>query len=170
MRFLIPGLTFIATAIAAHIFVLSSVPGFIMGKAHQTFEAQGIPMNVWVASPRQTPETQRIVRPSPDLAYSICRFDTTNGPVFINAPLWSGYGSLSIFNAQTDNIFVANLEADSEFDGVYIGGPGADPQSHSVAFEGRGIALVRRLAPTEALYNEAAGLVSGATCAPLSPD
>ena len=170
MRFLIPGLIFIITAIAAHIFVLTSVPSFIMGKAHQTFEAQGIPMNVWVASPRQTPETQRIVRPSPDLAYSICRFDTTNGPVFINAPLWSGYGSLSIFNAQTDNIFVANLEADSDFDGVYVGRPGADPQGHSVAFEGRGIALVRRLAPTEALYTEAAGLVSGATCAPLSPN
>lgn len=170
MRFLIPGLIFIITAIAAHLFILTSVPSFIMGKAHQTFEVQGVPMNVWVASPRQTPETQRIVRPSPDLAYAICRFDSTKEPVFINAPLWSGYGSLSIFNAQTDNIFVANLEADSEFDGVYVGRPDANPQGHSVAFEGRGIALVRRLAPTEALYTEAAALVSGATCDAVSAD
>lgn len=168
MRFVLPGLIFILTAIAVHFFVLTSLPGFIMGKAHQTFEAQGIPLNVWVASPRQTPETQRIVRPSPDLAYAICRFDTTEAPVFINAPLWTGYGSLSIFDAQTNNVFVANLESASDFQGVYVGSPDAIPVDDAIAYAGRGIALVRRLAPTEARYEEAARLVSGATCAPVS--
>lgn len=168
MRFLIPGLVFISVAVATHLFVLTSLPGFIMGKAHQTFESQGIPLNVWVTSPRQTPDTQRIVRPSPDLAYAICRFDTLNGPVFINAPLWSGYGSLSIFNAQTDNVFVANLETGSDFEGVYVEVSGASSTENTINLDGRGIALIRRLAPTQAQYDEAASLVAGATCSQAS--
>lgn len=169
MRVLVPALVFVATAIFAHFFVLTSLPGFIMGKAHQTFEKEGIPENVWVASPRQTPETQRIVRPSPDLAYAICRFDTTISPVFITAPTWDGYGSLSIFNRQTDNVFVANLSAGSDFDGIWVGPEGLETgQQNTITLDGRGIAVIRRLAPTQALYDQAAGLVSGATCAPVS--
>mgnify|MGYP000454041085 CR=1 FL=1 len=100
MRLIVPIIVFLITGVLAHVVVLGGIPGFIMGKAHQTFEAQGIPLYQFVASPRQTPQTQRIVRPSPDLAYAICRFDTTQGPVFINAPKGQGYGSLSIFNSQ----------------------------------------------------------------------
>lgn len=164
-RILVPALVFAVTGLFAHFFVLTSLPGFIMGKAHQTFESQGVPTNRWVPSPRQTPETQRIVRPSPDLAYAICRFDTTESAVFINAPLWDGYGSLSVFDAQTDNVFVASLASDSDFEGVYISATkGGDGPGNSITLDGRGIALIRRLAPTQALYDEAAGLVSGATC------
>lgn len=165
MRILVPALVFAATAVFAHFFVLTSLPGFIMSKAHQTFESQGVPTNRWVSSPRQTPETQRIVRPSPDLAYAICRFDTAVSPVFINAPLWDGYGSLSIFDSQTDNVFVASLDADSDFNGIYV--TAADQNSDlgtSITLDGRGIAVIRRLAPTQALYDEAASLVFGATC------
>lgn len=165
MRVLIPALVFAVTALIAHVFVLTSMPGFIMGKAHQTFEAQGVPTNRWVSSPKQTPETQRIVRPSPDLAYAICRFDTTESPVFINAPLWDGYGSLSIFDSQTDNVFVASLASESAFEGVYVTSPdGDDGLGNSITLEGRGIAVIRRLAPTQDLYDQAASLVSGATC------
>ena len=117
---------------------------------------------------RQTPQTQRIVRPSPDLAYAVCRFDTTSGPVFINAPTWDGYGSLSIFNSKTDNVFVADLGPDSDFAGIEVRRPAENNREGALKLEGRGIALIRRLAPTQADHDIAASLVADATCAPAN--
>ncbi|MCR9268819.1 MAG: DUF1254 domain-containing protein [Hyphomonadaceae bacterium] len=167
MRWIVPLIVFLLCAVLGHVFVLTSIPSFIMGKAHQTFEAQGIPQNVFVASPRQTPQTQRIVRPSPDLAYAICRFDTTRGPVFITAPIGDGYGSLSIFNAQTDNVFVADLSPGSDFTGIEVRRPAENNREGALKLDGRGIALIRRLAPTQVAYDRAANLVADASCAPV---
>lgn len=167
MRWILPLIVFVLSGVVGHLFVLTSLPSFIMGKAHQTFEAEGIPENMFVATPRQTPQTQRIVRPSPDLAYAICRFDTTYGPVFINAPTWDGYGSLSIFNSKTDNVFVADLGPGSSFQGIEVRRPAENNREGALKLDGRGIALIRRLAPTQAEYDVAASLVSGATCAPV---
>lgn len=164
MRIIIPLIVFLISGVLGHVFVLGGIPGFIMGKAHQTFEAQGIPENRFVASERQTPETQRIVRPSPDLAYAICRFDTIEGPVFINAPKWDGYGSLSIFNAQTDNVFVASLGPDSDFSGIEVRRAAANTREGALALNGRGIALIRRLAPTQEAHDLASSLVANSRC------
>ena len=170
MRWILPSIVFILSGVIGHLFVLTSLPSFIMGKAHQTFEAEGVPENVFVSTPRQTPQTQRIVRPSPDLAYAICRFDTTSGPVFINAPVWDGYGSLSIFNSKTDNVFVADLGPDSDFQGIEVRRPAENNREGALKLDGRGIALIRRLAPTQDLYDVAASLVPQATCAPVRQD
>ncbi|MEP1144773.1 MAG: DUF1254 domain-containing protein [Henriciella sp.] len=167
MRWVYSFIVFAVSGLAAHYFVLTSIPGFIMSKAHQTFERGGLPMNTWVASPRQTPQTQRIVRPSPDLAYSVCRFDTTNGPIFISAPVGDGYGSLSIFNDQTDNVFVADLSPGSNFAGIEVRRPAENTTPDALALDGRGVALVRRLAPIQSEYDAAAGLVPGAICQPI---
>ena len=152
------------SAAAAHFLVITSLPGFIMGKAQEAIAAQGVPLNVWVATPRQTPQTQRVVRPSPDLAYALCRFDTSSGPVQITAPVGDGYGSVSIFNNQTDNVFVGDLSRGSTFTSVRIE-PGSGAASGNIAFvDGPGLALIRRLAPTQAEYEVAAALVNDATC------
>lgn len=164
MRWIIPLIVFVLCAIIGHYFVLTSIPGFIMGKAHQTFDAQGVPQYAWVASPRQTPETQRVVRPSPDMAYAICRFDTTTGPVFISAPAWDGYGSLSIFDDRTNNVFVADLSAESAFQGVEVRRPAENTSAGALTLDGRGIALIRRLAPTAEDYDRASSLVADAVC------
>lgn len=165
MRWLISLLVLVVMALASHFFVLGSIPGFIMNKAHATFEAQGLPQNMFLSSPRQTPTTQRIVRPSPDLAYALCLFDTANGPVRITAPIGEGYGSVSIFNDQTDNVFVGDLSPGSDFAGVTISHSRhkGDPKP-DVLLNGAGIALIRRLAPTQADYDGAAALVAGAAC------
>lgn len=168
MRWIVPLIVFVLSLVIGHSLVLTAIPAFIMGKAHQSFEKQGVPQNAWTGSPRQTPETQRIVRPSPDLAYAICRFDTTTGPVFITAPTWDGYGSLSIFNDQTDNVFVADLGATSGFQGIEIRRPAENTSAGALILDGRGIALIRRLAPTEADYQRATALLSDAVCAPIN--
>lgn len=168
MKIILPLIVFVLCAVIGHFVVINGIPGFIMGKAHQTFEAQGIPENRWVQSPRQTPQTQRIVRPSPDLAYAICRFDTTAGPVFVNAPTWDGYGSLSIFNDQTDNVFVADLGPTSRFTGIEIRRPAENTSENALTLDGRGVALIRRLAPRQEDFDEARALVSEAVCDPIN--
>ncbi len=172
MRWFISLLVLAASALAAHFVMLSSIPGFIMKKANAVFESQGLPMHQWAISPRQTPQTQRIVRPSPDLAYALCRFDVSEGPVLISAPGWDGYGSLSIFDDQTNNVFVASL--DGQATTVLLGQsiPADLTQTYEEAqpvdFSGTGIALIRRLAADEATYQAAAGLVSRAVCEPIT--
>ena len=167
MRIIVPLIVFVFSAIVGHYVVLGGIPGFIMDKAHQSFEADGIPENTWVQSPRQTPQTQRIVRPSPDMAYAVCRFDTTTGPVFISAPTWDGYGSLSIFNDQTDNVFVADLGPNSTFTGIEVRRPAENTSEGALTLDGRGIALIRRLAPSQDEFDLAASLISGSVCDPI---
>ncbi|MEO0548865.1 MAG: DUF1254 domain-containing protein [Pseudomonadota bacterium] len=168
MRWLIACLVFAVSAVAAHFWVLTSIPGFIISTADSRMAEQGVPEYQWTATPRQTPETQRIVRPSPDLSYSLCRFDVRHGPVFITAPTWDGYGSLSIFNDQTDNVFVGDLGPDSVFSGIVVSRPGAqieaDVAQPTVQVEGVALALIRRLAPDAERYDLAASLVDQSVC------
>ncbi|MEL7540788.1 MAG: DUF1254 domain-containing protein [Pseudomonadota bacterium] len=164
MRLIIAVMVFAVCACAGHFFVLSQIPGLVIGKAHQALQDQGIGQNVWVQTPRQTPQSQRIVRPSPDIAYAICRFDTRDGPVRISAPTWDGYGSLSIFNDRTDNVFVQDLSEISTFDGITVRRRADDSSPDALILDGDGIALIRRLAPTQDAFDRAAVLVADARC------
>ncbi|HRK67250.1 MAG TPA: hypothetical protein PKY73_06825, partial [Hyphomonas sp.] len=62
-------ITFLIGFAAAHFLTLNALPGRIMSKAREAMVERGLPLHHWQMSPRVTPETQTIVRPSPDLAY-----------------------------------------------------------------------------------------------------
>lgn len=103
-----PLLALLLTALLAAICGIIATPRLIMGIAvDRMAERTGI--NRMVHAPLTTPATQTIVRPSPDLAYSACPFDLSQGPLLIDvAPVAGRYSSLSIFDARTDVIFVRN--------------------------------------------------------------
>lgn len=62
-----------------------------------------------------TADNQSIVRPSPDLSYSTCLFDVTNGPVLVDVtPVPGRYWSVSVFDARTD---VAAVRSDRDTKG-----------------------------------------------------
>lgn len=66
-----------------------------------------MPANTFRHAPPATPEQQPIVRPSPDLLYSSCVFDVSEGPVSVYVPAISGhYWSVSVFDARTDTVIV----------------------------------------------------------------
>lgn len=170
MRWILAASVFLLMALVGHIAVLTAIPSLIMGKAHDRMEAQGAGMYRWVASPRMTPQTQTVVRPSPDLSYAICRFDLADGPVLLEAPLSEAYGSLSIFDDRTNNVFVASLQEGSAFNGVIVHAPGDVPDAggrETLALGGRGLALIRRLSPDEASHGQAAELAAASVCAPF---
>jgi len=55
-----------------------------------------------------TAESRDVVRPSPDLLYSACPFDLSEGPLRVTARVPETYFSISAFADNTDNFFVLN--------------------------------------------------------------
>ncbi|MCI5045317.1 MAG: DUF1254 domain-containing protein [Aquisalinus sp.] len=53
-------------------------------------------------------DNQRVVRPSPDLAYSICLYDLTDGAVVVTVPKASNYLSVALYDMGTNNFFHIN--------------------------------------------------------------
>ena len=172
MRWLLALLVFAATAALGHFVVLQAIPARIMATAQAKMAERGVPLHQWAASPRMSPQTQTIVRPSPDLFYALCRFDTSEGPVRLSAPLGETYGSLSVFDSRTNNVFVTSLQAGSGFDEVVVHAPGERPATfgegkETVELEGPGLALIRRLAPSQEAFDAASALMDGAVCGPV---
>lgn len=96
------------------------------------------------------PDRQPVVRPSPDLAYSSCPYNISEGPIAIDvAPVPGRYTSLSIFDAATDVIFVRNdVDAGGKPFRIIVARAGqAIPKGAEVVRTNhdRGIALIRIL-------------------------
>ena len=125
--------------------------------------------NVFAFGPMATADRQPIVRPSPDLVYSSCVFDLSQGPVLVDvAPVPGKYWSLSIFDARTD---VAAVRSDRE--------TGGQPARLALARDGqvapkgydvvtldydRGIALIRILLSDPAEFAEVDAIRRKSTC------
>jgi uncharacterized membrane protein len=118
---------------------------------------------------RVTPLSRTIVRPSPDFAYSACPYDLEGGPLVIAVSPWESYWSLSLYAANSDNYFVIDdREARGGAEITLIRRGGARPDDAERVVESpsrRGVALVRRLAPTLDEYNRASAVARRDICA-----
>lgn len=89
---------------------LHAAPAFLMTKALDRITERN-PWNRFTHSPQVDARSQFVVRPSPDLLYSICPFDLDAGPLEVTAePIPGRYSSISVFDAQTNVAFVRNDE------------------------------------------------------------
>lgn len=73
---------------------------------HRISSGRGI--NIAIPAPRADASARTVVRPSPDLLYTACVFDLSEGPLHITAPVPSSYLSVSGFAADTSNFFALN--------------------------------------------------------------
>lgn len=109
-RWLLPLLLALGAGFAAYQAVLLATPWFLMDQAIRKLGAAG-EMGEMTHSPLTSAENQLVVRPSPDLLYSVCPFDLADGPLLVHAePVPGRYSSISVFDARTDTAFVANDE------------------------------------------------------------
>lgn len=109
-RWLLPLLFGLLCAAVSAQVALIAVPRGLMVLAVDRIEKAG-GINRMSHAPLATSASRTIVRPSPDLAYSSCPFDLSDGPVEIVArPLAAPYWSLAIFDSQTNAVFVRNAE------------------------------------------------------------
>jgi hypothetical protein len=113
-RWLLPILIGGATALCAYQATLWATPFALMQLAMNRIGGDG-KINQFSHGKMATAANQPIVRPSPDLAYSNCVFDISDGPVLIDvAPVPDHYWSVSIFDARTD---VAVVRSDRDTGG-----------------------------------------------------
>jgi uncharacterized membrane protein len=89
---------------------LAAAPYVLMELAIRKVAERG-PMNAFTHAPPVRADVRTIVRPSPDLLYSSCPFDLSDGPLEVQAvPIPGRYSSISVFDARTDAVFVRNDE------------------------------------------------------------
>lgn len=101
-------------AFGAYQATLLATPYALMQAALMKVGKQG-PANQFAFAAMTTADNQSIVRPSPDLSYSTCVFDVSNGPVLVDVqPVPGHYWSVSIFDARTD---VAAVRSDRDTKG-----------------------------------------------------
>lgn len=106
-RRLAPFAVAIVVAVIAYDLALSATPRLLMAAAFERISAGGV--NRFAFTPLATDTSRAIVRPSPDLAYSSCPFDLSDGPLLIEVPpVPASYWSLSVFDAETDVAYVRN--------------------------------------------------------------
>jgi len=165
-KWLAPLLVAIVFAAASHAAVLHFAPSVIMGRALDKMAARGTPVNGFSLGPRTTPQTQTVVRPSPDMAYSACRFDLTRAPrglrVRMNAS--PGYASLSFFDSATNNFLIVRGEGATREVVLLAPGSSTTIPDTAVAPTNTGVILIRRLAPTAADYEAVVKLAKGDRC------
>lgn len=99
--------TVLVIAAVVHVGTIWSIPRIIMSKV-MTVVASGTAANTMLHQPRPDEKSRTVVRPSPDLAYSICALDLTKGAVHVVVPLSAPYTSVALYSAATDNFFVRN--------------------------------------------------------------
>ncbi len=153
-------------AVITHFVIIFVTPNVLMDVAFKRLGSA----NAWHLGQRVTQTSRAIVRPSPDFAYSACPYDLGNGPVRIHIAPWGDYWSLSLYAANSDNYYVLDdREAQTGADVLLIRA-GSAPPDHETAMiaqspSQRGIALIRRLAPTPDTYAAVAQVSRGDVCA-----
>jgi len=160
----------LAIAAVTHFAAVYAMPRALMNVAMERIGAGG--SNVWHLANRVTAESRDIVRPSPDFAYSACAYDLSEGPVVISAAPWNSYWSLSLYGANSDNYYVIDdREAHYGAEILLIRRGQRAPENATNVVQspsGRGIALIRRLAPSPASYSAAAEAARADVCASVA--
>ncbi|MEQ1618079.1 MAG: DUF1254 domain-containing protein [Terricaulis sp.] len=159
----------LGVAVISHSMIVSAFPGAIMGAAIERLSQERF--NQWRVADRVTPLSRQIVRPSPDFAYSACPYDLSRGPISLRVAPWNDYWSLSLYADNSDNFYVVNdIEAPQGADITLIAADDGLPSVLTPVIQSpskRGIALIRRLAPSVDSYNAAVRVAQGDICAPL---
>lgn len=166
------GLLFTAAAVVGHVGLVLAVPGRLMDKVMDRASQDGAMINQFEFGARTTKDSRRVVRPSPDLAYSTCVYDLSKGPVQIAAaPMPNGgYVSISVFDANTDNIAVFDTSQQPQGISFVLARKGQQvPAGAKVVISpsDRGMVLDRRLAANDAQFAAADQARRADRCAPV---
>lgn len=148
-----PLLVALLAAAGVHALTLHRAPGFIMDRAMDALAKRGVALHAFTTPQRVTPQTQQVVRSSPDLYYALCRFDLGKPGTRLAVTMggWPGYQSLAFFDAQTDNF--ATLRGTGRAVSVDLLPPGSAPEKGAIVSPSpRGVILIRRLAPDAARF------------------
>lgn len=108
MQRAIPIAIFLLAGLMGFWLTLNWVPGFIMSRATERLTAGGAAINSAAHAPPVSETSRQVVRPSPDILYSICPFDVFDAPLRIDVrwPESGDYASVSFYDAASNNFAV----------------------------------------------------------------
>ena len=171
-RAILMGAAALASAVAIHIASVAATPHIVMGIAMSRIAGEE-GANVMKDGAPPTAEARTVVRPSPDLAYSACVLDLSQGPVHLTVRKSAPYTSLSLFAANTDNYFVEDDRVRQGPIEVIVVGPSDGvpaklPQGARVVIapEDHGMAIVRRVVAAETSLPDIEAARERSFCAP----
>jgi uncharacterized membrane protein len=160
------------SALGAHALTLHFAPSVIMAGAMNALAERGVALHRFTTPQRVTPQTQQVVRSSPDLYYALCRYDLAapGSALEVRMGAWPDYQSLSFFAARTDNF--ATLRGTGKAVAVRLLPSGSPPAVGAIVSPSTtGVILIRRLAPSAERFAAAAEAGKGDACrfSPPSP-
>ena len=160
-------------AAAFHVLTVVAYPRAIMLALAWKGKDLGQKSNMLYHGPRVTAASRTVVRPSPDLLFSVCAYDVSKAPLRISASVPDTYWSLSFFASNTDNFFVINdREVKANPAEIVLVGPGMSyktPGNAQVVTSpsNRGVALIRILITDENRLEELIKVQRQASCRPV---
>jgi uncharacterized membrane protein len=101
-------LGFVAIATIAHFAFHIGTPYLIMSRVMSRIAMRAGDYNAPISSNLPTAASRDIVKPSPDLLYTVCAFDIREGPVLVGGTPSQAYWSMALYASNTDNFFVIN--------------------------------------------------------------
>lgn len=108
-RWALPVMLGLLAVVAGWFFVLWASP-FLLMRAATDRVAMVSSVNRMTAAPLATAERRAVVRPSPDLFYSICPYDISKGAVLVDVPgIADAYWSVAVYDARTDVVVVRSV-------------------------------------------------------------
>jgi uncharacterized membrane protein len=161
----------LALAVIIHILTVAAMPRVVMLLAsHRILNKSGAGLNTLLHAPRVTVDSRDVVKPSPDLLYSLCVYDVSAKPLRITAPVPDTYWSISFYQTNTDNFYVLNdRQARTNPVKIVVVGPDmpvpdiADAQV-VVAPTTRGVFLLRSLIMDEGKLDDLIKIQRMASC------
>jgi uncharacterized membrane protein len=145
----------VAVAVIVHFLTIFAIPILIMDTAMSKY-----PTNVLMKGGRTTAENRMVVRPSPDLVYSILLYDVSQQPIRFKAQVpGDTYWSVAFYAANTDNFFVLNDQhvESNPLEILLVKQGAAIPENERaqvvVSPSDRGIMLVRHLLVSDDKYD-----------------
>ena len=163
MRWIAPAAALILAGLLGFTLTLRAVPGFIMTRAIDRIEAGGTPINTVDHVPPVTEANRNVVRPSPDILYSLCLFDLSDGPLLVQSrwPSDGAYASISLYDAQTNNFFTVSDSSQPRQAVLWLQAPDDDAASAPdgvipvQARSTRGMVLYRRILDSSSSFGRA---------------
>jgi uncharacterized membrane protein len=153
-RWLWRGAVVLAIAALVHLAALWALPRLIMARVLAGVQAEADAGSGVMLPPPADHRQRRIVLPSPDLLYALCRYDVGARPLRVRAePRTGQYWSIALYAANADNYFVLNDgDAAGRAPDLLIVGPDAGPVNAAPTAaavrspSARGLVLMRLLA------------------------
>jgi uncharacterized membrane protein len=97
----------LSLALSLHLVGVYALPYLIMHRVMGAFEQQAGGVNRMIHTPPSTHLSRTIVKPSPDLLYSVCVYDVIKGDVKITVPPYNSYISVAVYQANSDNFLIS---------------------------------------------------------------